>query len=83
MIHADFPPYAGVDPLSQSMIDWDTYDNHEPFWGPMRDMDLSAEAEAAGFEREAVSETIVPTGRILQTGRRAATGQLWLLIGQR
>ncbi len=97
MIHADFPGYAGVDPLTQAMIDWDTYNNHEPFWGPMRDMDLTAEAIAAGFDPAAVDEVIVPTGRILQTGEPHAggadvsrdpdadeerpSGRLWLLVG--
>jgi SAM-dependent methyltransferase len=83
MIHADFPGYAGVDPLTQAMIDWDTYFNHEPFWGPMRDMNLSAEAVDAGFDAGGIDEVIVPTGRILQTGKQTKSGQLWLLIGQR
>ena len=83
MIHADFPGYAGVDPLTQSMIDWDTYYNHEPFWGPMRDMDLSAAAVDAGFDNSDVDEVIVPTGRLLQTGKDRKVGQLWLLVGRR
>lgn len=83
MIHADFPGYAGVDPLTQSMIDWDTYNNHEPFWGPMRDMDLSSEAVSGGFDPDGVAEVVIPTGRILQTGKQAATGQLSLLVGRR
>jgi len=82
MIHADFPGYAGVDPLTQSMIDWDTYNNHEPFWGPMRDMDLVAEAIDAGFTEGNVEDVIVPTGRVLQTGVQASSGQLWLLVGR-
>ena len=83
MVHADFPGYAGVDPLTQSMIDWDTYNNHEPFWGPMRDMDLTADAVAAGFGRDQVGEVVVPTGRVLQTGKQASNGSLWLLTGRR
>ncbi len=83
MIHADFPGYEGVDHLSQSMIDWDTYNNHEPFWGPMRDMDLVAESAAAGFSSANVESVIVPTGRILQSGKHQQSGQLWLLVGQK
>ena len=83
MIHADFPGYSGVDFLTQSMIDWDTYNNHEPFWGPMRDMDLPAEAVTAGFGRDGVDAVIVPTSRILQTGKENQAGSLWLLVGQR
>jgi SAM-dependent methyltransferase len=83
MVHADFPGYEGVDHLSQSMIDWDTYNNHEPFWGPMRDMDLVAESAAAGFTSANVGSVVVPTGRILQSGKSQQSGQLWLLVGQK
>ena len=64
------------------MIDWDTCYNHEPFWCPMRDMDLVAESVSAGFEDGAVEITSVPTGRMLQTGKQQKTGQLTLLVGQ-
>jgi len=83
MVHADFAGYAGVDPLTQAMIDWDTHNNHEPLWGPMRDMDLVAEAEAAGFDAGSCELIDVPTGRVLQTGKTAASGQLRLLVGRR
>jgi SAM-dependent methyltransferase len=83
IVHADFPGYTGVDPLTQTMIDWDTYNNHEPFWGPMRDMDLTAATIDAGFDPSRVEEVIVPTGRVLQTGKNAKTGSLWLLTAQR
>lgn len=83
MVHGDFPGYAGVDPLTQSMIDWDTYNNHEPFWGPMRDMDLVADTVAAGFAAADVRDVVVPTGRKLQTGKQASTGSLWLLTAVR
>ena len=83
MVHADFPGYAGVDPLTQAMIDWDTWNNHEPLWGPMRDMDLVAEAAAAGFGSDRVRSVTVPTTRLLQTGQQARAGQLWLLVGAR
>ena len=82
MVHADFAGYAGVDPVTQAMIDWDTYNNHEPFWGPMRDMDLVAECVRAGFDDGAVKITSVPTGRVLQTGKQQRSGQLTLLVGQ-
>lgn len=92
MVHADFPGYAGVDPLTQAMIDWDTYNNHEPFWGPMRDMDLVDAARQVGFAgdcaelscpRFCVEEVLAPTGRILQSGDVRRSGQLWLLVGRK
>lgn len=80
MVHADFAGYAGMDSLTQAMIDWDTHNNHEPFWGPMRDMDLVAESLAVGFGADKVELVDVPTGRVLQTGKQTA-GQLRLLVG--
>ena len=81
MVHGDFAGYAGVDPVTQAMIDWDTYNNHEPFWGPMRDMDLVAESVSAGFDDGMVSIETVPTGRVLQTDKQQR-GQLTLLVGR-
>ncbi|MEU4568914.1 class I SAM-dependent methyltransferase [Micromonospora sp. NPDC023956] len=92
MIHADFPGYAGLDPLVQFLIDWDTWNNNEPFWGPMRDMDLVRAARDAGFtgdcselscKRECVEEVTTPTGRVLQSGERRRSGTLALLVGRR
>ena len=82
MVHGDFAGYAGVDPVTQAMIDWDTYNNHEPFWGPMRDMDLVSESVSAGFDDGTVSIETVPTGRVLQTGKQQQRGQLTLLVGR-
>jgi ubiquinone/menaquinone biosynthesis C-methylase UbiE len=92
MIHADFPGYAAMDPLTQAMIDWDTYNNNEPFWGPMRDMDLVSAARDVGFTddcaeltcpRYCVTEILAPTGRVLQSGDVRGTGKLWLLVGRK
>jgi SAM-dependent methyltransferase len=92
MIHADFPGYGGLDPLTQFFIDWDTYNNNEPFWGPMRDLDMVAEARAAGFTgncsemscaRHCVEEASAPTGRVLQSGQMRRSGELWLLVGRK
>lgn len=83
MVHGDFAGYAGVDALTQAMIDWDTYNNHEPFWGPMRSMDLVAEAVDAGFDPDEVEAVVVPTGRVLQSGKGQSTGQLSLLTARR
>jgi SAM-dependent methyltransferase len=49
MIHADLPPFDLMDPLTQFILDNETYYNNEPFWGAMRDMNQVALAERAGF----------------------------------
>ena len=81
MIHAEVPQYEGLDPFTQFLADWDTYNNNEPFWGAMHDADLEQLAVDAGFARDRVRTAAVPTGRRLQTGARV--GQLALTVAQR
>ena len=92
MIHADFPGYEALDPITQFMIDWDTWGNNEPFWGPFRDMDVLAAAKDAGFSDQCSEDSCssscsehvaVPTGRLLQSGQRTKSGQLSLLVGRK
>ncbi len=47
---SELPPYAGVDAWTQFMRDWDTYNNNEPFWGTIHEMDLGEIAAAMGFD---------------------------------
>ena len=57
---AELPPYDGGEPFELFARDWDTWNNNEPFWGPLHDMDLSAALTDAGFETEAVVATFAP-----------------------
>lgn len=61
MAHLEAPQYHGMEPYDAFMFDWDTYNNNEPFWGAMRELDLMALASAAGFAREKVLQTFVPS----------------------
>lgn len=61
MIHQEVPQYHGMDPYDAFILDWDTYNNNEPFWGTLRDSDLSALAVQAGFAKESVVETMIPS----------------------
>lgn len=90
MVHADFPGYEQLDSITQFLIDWDTWNNNEPFWGPMRDLDVLQAARDSGFagecstmscKRECAENVRVPTSRILQSGQRAQSGTLTLLVG--
>ena len=92
MVHADFPGYGALDPLTAFLIDWDTWNNNEPFWGPMRDMDVPKAAREAGFtgdctelscKRDCVEEVSAPTSRVLQSGERVRSGTLNLLVGRK
>lgn len=49
---SELPPYEGDDPWTQFTRDWDTYNNNEPFWGTVHEMDFGDIAEEAGFNRD-------------------------------
>lgn len=61
MFHVEVPQYRGMDPYDAFMLDWDTYNNNEPFWGALHDMDLVALARESGFAAESVIQTSIPS----------------------
>lgn len=61
MLHVEVPQYQGMDPYDAFILDWDTYNNNEPFWGSMHDTDLVALAKAGGFAGEKVIQTTIPS----------------------
>ncbi|MBM3503223.1 MAG: class I SAM-dependent methyltransferase [Alphaproteobacteria bacterium] len=62
-LHAETPPYAGVDPFDQYLCDWDTHYNLEPFIGRLHELDQRRMMIDAGFKAaDCVAETI-PTYR--------------------
>jgi ubiquinone/menaquinone biosynthesis C-methylase UbiE len=87
-IHAEVPQYEGMAPYDAFMLDWDTYNNNEPFWGYLHDMDLKQLARESGFEESSVVQTMVPSAfeqakartRLLQGGDFAGAGQWFLCI---
>ena len=61
MIHGEVPQYEGMDPFDACMLDWDTYNNNEPFWGTLHDKDLKALVKKAGFEASSYFEAFAPS----------------------
>lgn len=61
MLHAEVPQFAGMDPYDAFMLDWDTYNNNEPYWGAVHDLDLVEVAEAAGFPGSSVQQVMAPS----------------------
>ncbi len=56
VLHIEQPQYGEDMPLfEQFMRDWDTFNNNEPFWGAMHDMDLFEQMADAGFDRDKMS----------------------------
>ncbi len=49
---SELPPYEGVDPWTQFVRDWDTYNNNEPFWGTVHEMNFAEIAAEAGFDAD-------------------------------
>ncbi len=60
MVHLEQPQYEGMDPYEQFMRDWDTFNNAEPFWGTLHDLDLEQVGVDAGFDRANIVETMQP-----------------------
>ncbi len=61
MVHAEVPQYEGLDPYDAFILDWDTHNNNEPFWGTLHDMDLAALAAEAGFDPSGVLQVLIPS----------------------
>ncbi|MCA1857375.1 class I SAM-dependent methyltransferase [Massilia oculi] len=56
-LHLEQPQYPGMDLYEQFIRDWDTYNNNEPFWTVMHDLDLRQVLANAGFAPERYFET--------------------------
>lgn len=56
-LHLEQPQYAGRPVFEQFMRDWDTYNNNEPFWGPMHDLNLVELIEQTGLPEANQFET--------------------------
>ena len=53
VIHLEQPRYAAaMSPFEQAMRDWDAFNNNEPFWTKLHEIDLDALMVDAGFEPE-------------------------------
>ena len=88
MFHVEVPQYQGMDPYDAFILDWDTYNNNEPFWGAMHDLDLVELARQGGFAGEKVMQTMVPSAfkmarsrtQLFQGGDFGGGGQ-WFVFG--
>jgi ubiquinone/menaquinone biosynthesis C-methylase UbiE len=91
MIHAEVPQYEAMEPYEQFILDWDTYNNNEPFWGYMHDMDLVKLGRDSGFKAENIIQTMAPSTfeeahtrtRLLQGGDFGGAGAWFLYIARK
>ena len=89
MIHAETPPYAGMDAFDAFMLDWDTINNNEPFWRRSHELDLKQLAEDAGFDRDKEFEEMASSAFQVAKAKRShkfqggdfGGGGFWFLYG--
>lgn len=48
--HAERQSFVDVDPYEGFLLDWDTYNNNEPFWSALREQDPKDLMTKAGFD---------------------------------
>ena len=89
MVHAETPPYKNLDPFDAFMLDWDTRNNNEPFWGRSHEIDYVELSRKGGFDGDKVFETMAPSAYQTAQARRSKVfqggdfggGGLWFLYG--
>ncbi len=60
MLHVEQRQHTDMEAFEQFYYDWDTLNNHEPFWGTLHDTDLAAVATEAGFAPGNVVQQMAP-----------------------
>ncbi len=61
MAHSEGPQFKDLEPMDIFFVDWDTHFQAEPFSATMHELDLPQIAVDAGFPRDKVFETFVPS----------------------
>jgi SAM-dependent methyltransferase len=89
MLHGETPPYSALDTFDAFMLDWDTLNNNEPFWGKSHEIDLKALAAEAGFDGDKVIAEMAPSA--FEAGEKRRTnvfqggdfggGGMWFFYG--
>jgi SAM-dependent methyltransferase len=91
MVHSETPPYSDLSAFDAFMLDWDTRNNNEPFWGASHELDLSRLVGDAGFDPASLFKAMAPSAfeegearrtNVFQGGDFAGAG-LWFLFGAR
>ena len=63
MLHLEQPQYTEDMPLYEQFIrDWDSYNNNEPFWSAMHEINLDELLEDLGFAKESISHAALRAG---------------------
>ncbi|MCB1625669.1 MAG: class I SAM-dependent methyltransferase, partial [Pseudomonadales bacterium] len=55
-LHLEQPPYHGMPPFEQFLRDWDCYNNNEPFWTTVHDINMVEVMQQCGFAGDQMFE---------------------------
>lgn len=87
--HSETPPFEGMDPYDAFLLDWDTYNNNEPFWGASHEISPEDAARAGGFDPAKAFSGLAPSafeeGQARRTnvfqGGDFGGGGMWYVYG--
>lgn len=71
VIHAETPPYRDLGDYDAFMLDWDTRNNNEPFWGASHEIEAKAMAGETGFDPAKAFEGYQPSAFAVDEAKRA------------
>lgn len=75
VVHAETPPYRDLPAYDAFMLDWDTRNNNEPFWGASHGLKATEIAEETGFDPALAFEAYQPSAFEAAQARRTAVFQ--------
>lgn len=75
VIHAETPPYRDLPAYDAFMLDWDTRNNNEPFWGASHEIQAAAIAAETGFDPAKAFEAYQPSAFEAEEARRTKVFQ--------
>jgi hypothetical protein len=61
VVHAETPPYRDLPAFDAFMLDWDTRNNNEPFWGASHEIVATEIAAETGFDPAKAFEGYQPS----------------------
>jgi SAM-dependent methyltransferase len=75
VIHAETPPYRDLPAYDAFMLDWDTRNNNEPFWGASHEIKAADIAAETGFDPARAFEAYQPSAFEAEEARRTKVFQ--------
>lgn len=87
VVHAETPPYRDLPAYDAFMLDWDTRNNNEPFWGASHEIVAKDIAAETGFDPDKAFEAYQPSAfeaaeakrtKVFQGGDFGGGGAWWV-----